>query len=286
MIYLRNVSFKELNSLHVDTLIKHFFVVNNVNDIYVLLYLFKYFNIDYYILGNASKILFCKEVIYKPIIYNNLCFEEIIYLNDKVLVSSATSIQKVIISLSKLDYGGFETLYAIPGNIGGCCYMNAGDNNVSISKFIEGIYILDEHLNLKYLDNKMCEFSYRNSLFKRNNYYILYALLKYKKSDKNTILNNIKNALIYRYKVQEINKYTCGSLFKNTNDYKAYELLKKINANNITYNGAHMSNKHLNFLINDGYAKGKDIINLINDIKKTIYKNYHISLELELNLFK
>ena len=34
MIYLRNVSFKELNSLHVDTLIKHFFVVNNERRFY------------------------------------------------------------------------------------------------------------------------------------------------------------------------------------------------------------------------------------------------------------
>ena len=41
------------------------------------------------------------------------------------------------------------------------------------------------------------------------------------------------------------------------------------------------STKHANFIINKGEATGKDIIELINIIKKEVKKNYNITLQLE-----
>ena len=47
-----------------------------------------------------------------------------------------------------------------------------------------------------------------------------------------------------------------------------------------------MSLKHANFIINDGSATAKDIINLIELIKKTIKKNYTIDLVTEQEIVK
>ena len=48
--------------------------------------------------------------------------------------------------------------------------------------------------------------------------------------------------------------------------------------------GAEISEKHANFIINKGGAKSKDIISLIEIIKKEVLNKFNIQLELEIKL--
>lgn len=284
MIIYQDLNFKNFNSLKINCKIKLFLEVENVNEIYLLKLIFLKLKIKYYIIGNASKILFKDEYVTCPVIYINNSFSECYKLKQHFLVSSGFLIKKLIINLAKNNYGGFESLFAIPGTLGGLTYMNASDNNVAISEFIEKVIVLDENNNLIILDNKQCQFSYRNSIFQNNKYTILYVLLKPIKRMENKILENIKLSLKYRINNQDFNKNTCGSLFKNNEKYKAYELIIKCQCQNIKINDAHLSIKHANFLINDNNAKANDIILLINMVKNKIYEKYKIILEEELKI--
>ena len=49
-------------------------------------------------------------------------------------------------------------------------------------------------------------------------------------------------------------------------------------------NGAVVSNKHANFIINKGNASSEDVINLIQKIKNMFFEKYKINLELEIKL--
>ncbi len=42
-----------------------------------------------------------------------------------------------------------------------------------------------------------------------------------------------------------------------------------------------VSEKHANFIVNTGDATGKDVISLIEEIKKKVNKEYNIDLVLE-----
>ena len=284
MIIYQDLNFKNFNSLKINCKIKLFLEVENVNEIYLLKLIFLKLKIKYYIIGNASNILFKDEYVTCPVIYINNSFSECYKLKQHFLVSSGFLIKKLIINLAKNNYGDFESLFAIPGTLGGLTYMNASDNNVAISEFIEKVIVLDENNNLIILDNKQCQFSYRNSIFQNNKYTILYVLLKPIKRMENKILENIKLSLKYRINNQDFNKNTCGSLFRNNEKYKAYELIIKCQCQNIKINDAHLSIKHANFLINDNNAKANDIILLINMVKNKIYEKYKIILEEELKI--
>ena len=63
---INNFDFSEYNSLNIHYHCKFMFEIENAYEIYVLLYLFNEFNIDYYVIGNGSKILFKNNVINKP----------------------------------------------------------------------------------------------------------------------------------------------------------------------------------------------------------------------------
>ena len=77
---------------------------------------------------------------------------------------------------------------------------------------------------------------------------------------------------------------TCGSTFKNTKDKKAWELIKESNCQNMQVGGAKISDKHCNFFINNGKATAKELEDLINRVKETVYQKTKTKLELEIKI--
>lgn len=286
MIIYKDLNFKYFNTLHINNIINCFFEVENHDEIYILKYLFDYFNLQYYVIGNASKVLFKDYVVDKPIIYINHKFSELYYLsNNKYIISSGLLLKDLIMFLKDLNKGGFQSLYPIPATVGGMIVNNASDNKVCFSSFLEKVMVIDECNKIQILSyNDLC-FSYRKSIFKEKKYIILYALIKVIDIRKELILNDIKKSIIYRNINQGSYKYSCGSLFKNDESYKAYEVIKKINLDKIKINDIHFSDIHCNILINDNNATSKDVILLVKLIKEKAKKELNIDLLEELIIY-
>jgi len=66
----------------------------------------------------------------------------------------------------------------------------------------------------------------------------------------------------------------------------AGELIEKSNLKGCNINGAEVSLKHANFIVNRGNATGKDIVELIEKIQKEIKNKYNIELTLEQIIIK
>ena len=62
------------------------------------------------------------------------------------------------------------------------------------------------------------------------------------------IKNRLKENLAYRKKTQPAGIYNAGSVFKNTENYSAGELIDKSGLKGYSVNGVKVSNKHANFL--------------------------------------
>ena len=58
----------------------------------------------------------------------------------------------------------------------------------------------------------------------------------------------------------------------------SWYLIESCNLKGFKIGGAKVSEKHANFIINDGKAKSKDIIKLIEYIKEKVYEKYKINL--------
>ena len=110
-------------------------------------------------------------------------------------------------------------------------------------------------------------------------------MLFLKKVDKNILQKNIKAQLDTKRLKQPLDKYTCGSTFKNGLTYKSAKLIDEVGLKGLQVGDAVVSKKHSNFIVNNGNATGRDIIKLISIIKKVIYKKYKIILEEELVIY-
>lgn len=284
MIIYNKLNFKSFNTLRINTLIEYMFEVINEQEICILQFLFNYFDIKYYVIGNASKVLFTQEYVKRPIIYINKSFSNLYISKDKLIVSSGYRLDKLIINLAKMNVSIFENLYPIPATIGGALAMNAGDNQSSISDNLYKVIVLDKNNNIKVLNRKECLFSYRHSNLK-DKYIILYAIFFINKKEYSEILMTISNSLKYRSIHQPTNIISCGSLFKNTKKCKAFEVISKLNLKNINFGNAKLSSKHCNFLDLSEETKAIDVINLIKFIQNNAKKKLNIDLDPEIVLY-
>ena len=78
---------------------------------------------------------------------------------------------------------------------------------------------------------------------------------------------------------------TGGSTFKNIDETrKAWMLIKEAQCHTFKVGDAIISPKHCNFFVNNGKANSADIENLMNKVKKEVYKKTGVSLELEIKI--
>ena len=77
-------------------------------------------------------------------------------------------------------------------------------------------------------------------------------------------------------KSQPIIRKTAGSTFMNHGEVKAWQLIRELKCDQITFGDAMWSKKHANFLVNKGDATSKDLESLIkttrNNQPKVLYQ--------------
>ena len=71
-----------------------------------------------------------------------------------------------------------------------------------------------------------------------------------------------------------------GSVFRNPENMYAGELIEKSNLKGLNINGAEVSQKHANFIVNTGNATGEDIIKLIKTVQKEVIIKSNVNRDL------
>ena len=276
-----NASLKKYNTYRIDATCKGLVFVHSVNELIELLKNLKNNNIDYIILGNGSNIILASDYYDKVIIkldkLNNITF------NDNIVkVESGYPLPKLSLEILKHNLTGLEFAAGIPGLVGSSVAMNAGAYNKSMADVVKEITILDEDLNIRVLKNNELKFRYRDSLLKENKKLIvLEVTLELEYGDILEAKELIETRRQRRISTQPLNYPSSGSVFRNPEGMHAGELIEKCNLTGYNINGAEISEKHANFIINKDNCKGSDIINLINLIKDKVKEKYNIDLILE-----
>jgi UDP-N-acetylmuramate dehydrogenase len=80
---------------------------------------------------------------------------------------------------------------------------------------------------------------------------------------------------------QPTNKPTCGSVFKNPQGDYAARLIEACGLKGYRVGGAVVSEKHANFIENQGNATALDIEKLIDHIQQQVKQQFGIELQTE-----
>lgn len=176
---------------------------------------------------------------------------------------------------------GLEFLCSIPGTIGGALRSNAGCFGGDISKVMTYARVMNGNGEIITVDVADFHFAYRHSEFPED-WIVLGVGLRFVKADAKDVQAKIAENDEYRRTHQPQGIRTAGSTFKNPEGYAAWKLIKECGGDMMKVGGAKMSDKHCNFLHNDGTATAADIEHLCNDIAQAVYEKNGIELELEI----
>jgi len=209
------------------------------------------------------------------------------YLNllpSNIIETGASTLDKKIADFALANsLTGLEFLACIPGSIGGAIRMNSGCYGEDISKILHSIKVIDIFGNKKDISASDIKFYYRESNLDQN-LIITSVKLRANVSSKELIQNKQRALVEQKKKSQPSQIKTCGSTFKNTKNKKAWELIKESNCENYQIGSAKISEKHCNFFVNEGKATAKELEDLINKVRETVYQKTKINLELEIKI--
>ena len=209
------------------------------------------------------------------------------YLNlesSNIIEAGAATLDKKLADFAmENSITGLEFLSCIPGSIGGAIKMNSGCYGEDISQILHSIKAIDAHGNEKDILASEIDFYYRGSSLDQN-LIIISVKLQGKVCLKDKIQNKQKILIEKKKNSQPSQIKTCGSTFKNTKNKKAWELIKESDCQNLQIGNAKISDKHCNFFVNDGKATAKELEDLINKVKETVYLKTKTNLELEIKI--
>lgn len=124
----------------------------------------------YYVLGEGSNTLFTENVapaIIKPK-FKGILIEEL-ETSYQIRVGAAENWSDLVRYTVNQGIFGLENLVLIPGSVGAAPVQNIGAYGVELADFCSGVQWYEFATNtLHLLDNKACEFAYRDSVFKRS----------------------------------------------------------------------------------------------------------------------
>ena len=262
---------------------KFYIKAKTVKDVINTVKISKENNIPIVVLGNGSNILF-KDKEFNGIV---LKIELDTLKIEENIITAEAGVKNAILGRKALDNNlqGFEFAAGIPGTIGGAIRMNAGAYGGEIKDIVQDVEYLDyEDLKIKKITNKECNFEYRHSVFCENKNIILSATFKLENGIKEEIANRMNEIAKSRKEKQPLEYPSAGSTFKRGTDFITAKLIDECGLKGYQIGGAQVSEKHAGFIINKENATAKDIIDLVEYVKKTVKEKTGKSIDLEVEI--
>ncbi|MBE7012293.1 MAG: UDP-N-acetylmuramate dehydrogenase [Ruminococcaceae bacterium] len=241
-------------------------------------------NIPLTVLGNGSNVLVGDKGIRGIVMIISKNMSHIEIEGTRVRAGAGVLLSRLANVLYENSLKGFEFASGIPGSLGGAVYMNAGAYGEEMSGVVESVTYIDCENNIKTIPLCECDFGYRRSLFECHGGIVTECALRLDKGDKAEIKAKTDDLRERRVSKQPLDKPSAGSTFKRPEGYFAGALIEQANLKGFKIGGAEISEKHAGFVINNGNATAKDVLEVIEYAKKTVKEKFGVDLEPEIRI--
>lgn len=223
----------------------------------------------------------------------DIVYDESDFPRVRVKVFSGTILDWFIQDLLNHGITGMQWFVAIPGTIGGAVYNNIHCGDYLFGQFIESVEVMKEDGEIVVISGKDCDFSYDCSRFQKSKEVIISAKMNLYKGDVQKARDFIRKWSGYKRSKNPLP--SAGCVFKNLPEdvVEKYNLPtgsmgyfndKILGLKNTKIGGARISEKHSAFIVNDGGATAKDVLQLIDLVKQKSQEKLGITPELEIFL--
>ena len=283
--FIENQLLKDYSAVSIGGVADIIAFPNMINKLCKIIDFCEHFKIRHKILGRMSNILPHDDG-YRGVIIKTDNLTDF-HIEDNC-ISADVGISMPRLSNQALHNGlsGLEELSGIPGSLGGAIYGNAGAFGREISELVSSVVCYDKTFGKTVvLSNEDCQFSYRNSCFKKNELIPLSITLSLTHSSSSSVKKRMDECKTIRTSTQPVGVKSLGSVFKRTSGgISAAKLIDMCGLKGYSVGGAKISSKHAGFIINTGEATYADYVSVVEYTKKVVKEKFNIVLEEEIEI--
>ena len=202
---------------------------------------------------------------------------------EEAVAGAGASLSALIREAAALNLGGLESLVGIPATIGGALAMSAGTEDGAISDFVAAVYFLHPDGSLGEFKPGGGSFAYR-TFHTPPGAVLVGCRLQLHRRPFAEIQKNIKQRLKRKKATQPLALASAGCVWKNPPGEIAGRLIEKVGLKGKRINGAEISSKHANFIVNRGGASAHDILALMNLTRERVHAQFGVTLEPEIRI--
>ena len=251
------------------------------SDVITIVDYFRKHHYIYIVLGRGSNVLVSDEGVRGAVINVENALPDLRLEKSIVYAEAGVRLTKFVDFCIQNELAGVEMLAGIPGTIGGAVVMNAGAHGGEIADYLVDVEVLRDG-NPQRVCKEEAAFAYRRSGFTQD--VVLGASFRLPHGNKEQLSAKRRALVLQRNTTQPLELPNLGSMFKNPVNTFAAKLIEQANLKGKRVGDAQISEKHANFIVNLGKARAEDVLKLIDLIKRTVYQNSGLMLELEIQL--
>ncbi len=178
---------------------------------------------------------------------------------------------------------GAEFMATVPGDVGGGIAMNAGAFGQQVSNTLHHVELVHRQGQTEVLPSGQLNMGYRRCCLPAGST-ILGGCFHLSAGKSKAIRQRMRSMRECRSESQPLAQPNCGSVFKNPPDKHAAALIEQAGLKGSGVGKARFSDKHANFIVNEGGASSSDILTLIEKAQKKVEQRFSIRLEPEVRI--
>ncbi len=202
---------------------------------------------------------------------------------EEVVAGAGASLSALIREGAALNLGGLEFLVGIPATVGGALAMNAGTPDGAIGDVVSAAYFL-------YPDGTLGEFKPNAGAFTCRAFHfppgavLVGCRLRLTRRPFADIQREIKQRLKQKKATQPLALASAGYVWKSPPGETVSRLIEKVGLKGKRINGAEVSTKHANFIVNRGSAAAVDVRALMDMTRERVHAHFGVVLEPEIRI--
>ena len=215
-----------------------------------------------------------------------------------VEVETGALINQVVRFTCDEGLGGLEMHLGLPGTVGGALFMNSKWTHPAayVGDVLYQAKILTPDGTIKLVNRDYFNFGYDQSILQKTREAVVAAIFLLNKEDPGRLWARAHESMAYRKQTQPMGIQTAGCTFRNIAPAQALRigtpnhitsagyLIDTTGLKGASHGNARFSERHANFIINQGGARASDVKWLIDEAKARVQEKFGVAIEPEIVL--
>ncbi|MFH1681883.1 MAG: UDP-N-acetylmuramate dehydrogenase, partial [Candidatus Eisenbacteria bacterium] len=206
-------------------------------------------------------------------------------VGDRAIEAMAGESLASLLRLSReASLAGLEFVATIPGTVGGGVVTNVGAFGSCFADILESVAVLDAHGRERAIEGRSLRAAYRRIELPEGAV-VVRARFALEPGARERIEETVARHREHRLRTQPLGEASAGCIYKNPSPGEpAGRLIDQAGLTGLRLGGASVSALHANYIVNEGGATAREVLALIDEVRRRVSEKHGVLLEPEVRI--